>query len=853
MQQYRKNLGKVSMTPEGVWNRDKSFEKLSIVYEEITEHAYISKQDVPSGVDLNDARYWMPLNVSGYSDSNFISFADIDENGQIKTFTLEEAIKSIKDVGRKPGCIISFYNNNIDKLDLDGRWEIWQFNGINVYDWEKVENWTNIKSIVINGDIINTPDEEDITSVDGRLKLKDREAINGMGYVILRKNKTFAEQVTKANTIYEIRYDFDLNGEKITIPEGCVLDFQGGSLSNGNIIANRISIINKVKFINIEGNISESQNNAHSSWFGEYKTSSINKACKLFSKTRVVIDSGDYEYDEQITVPYDIELYAEPSTIYANKQGTIISIYSEYLPLNLKALKIFLNEGYSGTAVELRGNGYSDIRGYVSDSSLFYYGIVHRLDLYFPIIEGTLNKDTIGLSVISADRPSGAPYRFIYNKKIIASFSNIETGIFINCNNDLGSMTNNKYDLSFNNVDYGVRLSRMLSNSNIFRVVYQCDKNSKKVLLNDNFDNDIYGLRSVYFEYLEIWDPDSITDQSVVSELIDNCCAMSIGEDKIGGEAHDYLDSKRFFRLKNKDIHGWRDFHAGLTLGELKCGHATIGDFSWFRANMQMYEESTDSPNFIDCLKYFINKLNAANPTRSVEAIFSVGPHSGSATFSSYKYLILGENNDQLKSVRINFIIPGNAEGVGTSCLIRYVTYNIIDEIDGYSQRKVYQIGYNSEGVSSITELSSYETTSIIRRGGTSSARPKYTSNQATPSYLDTTVLKPIWWTGQSWIDANGFKPIKSIGKREDRPVLEYNDYGVSYYDETIKSPIWWDGLKWISSDGNNADYNKSGSTNERPIITTHSNHGYQYFDTTIGKPIWWTGTAWVDATGADV
>ena len=74
------------------------------------------------------------------------------------------------------------------------------------------------KPIVINGDVINAADEEDITSENNLLKLKDRSAINGMGYIILRKNKSFAEQVTKKNTIYEIRYDFDLNGAEITIP-----------------------------------------------------------------------------------------------------------------------------------------------------------------------------------------------------------------------------------------------------------------------------------------------------------------------------------------------------------------------------------------------------------------------------------------------------------------------------------------------------------------------------------------------------------------------------------------------------------------------------------------------------------
>lgn len=44
----------------------------------------------------------------------------------------------------------------------------------------------------------------------------DRDATSErMGYVILDPNKTFAEQVTKENTIYEIRDDFDLGGKVV--------------------------------------------------------------------------------------------------------------------------------------------------------------------------------------------------------------------------------------------------------------------------------------------------------------------------------------------------------------------------------------------------------------------------------------------------------------------------------------------------------------------------------------------------------------------------------------------------------------------------------------------------------------
>lgn len=79
----------------------------------------------------------------------------------------------------------------------------------------------NIKPIVNQGTINNAADEEDLTSENNLLKLKDRSALNGMGYVILRKNKTFAEQVTHPNTMYEIRYDFDLNGFSFEVPSGC--------------------------------------------------------------------------------------------------------------------------------------------------------------------------------------------------------------------------------------------------------------------------------------------------------------------------------------------------------------------------------------------------------------------------------------------------------------------------------------------------------------------------------------------------------------------------------------------------------------------------------------------------------
>lgn len=102
-------------------------------------------------------------------------------------------------------------------------------------------------------------DDEDLIGVNNRLKLKDRvydpDNFSGKGYVILRKNiingKNILTQdmINEPNTVYEIRYDFDLNNEEINIKDRCVLNFVGGSFKNG--ILNNICEISGVGCIDI--------------------------------------------------------------------------------------------------------------------------------------------------------------------------------------------------------------------------------------------------------------------------------------------------------------------------------------------------------------------------------------------------------------------------------------------------------------------------------------------------------------------------------------------------------------------------------------------------------------------------
>lgn len=123
------------------------------------------------------------------------------------------------------------------------------------------EDDTKIKEHFIGNAIIEgnpyyidyTPDEEDITIVKDIIKFKDKEynisEYSGLGRIYLRKNisngKNILTQdmINKPNTRYIIQYDYDLNETNITIPENCILDFQGGTIKNGTINCNN-TIIN---------------------------------------------------------------------------------------------------------------------------------------------------------------------------------------------------------------------------------------------------------------------------------------------------------------------------------------------------------------------------------------------------------------------------------------------------------------------------------------------------------------------------------------------------------------------------------------------------------------------------------
>lgn len=189
------------------------------------------------------------------------------------------------------------------------------------------------KEILLNGESYGNAvpaDEEDLTSVNGALQLKDREVdadnFQSKGYVILRKNLVQQEDgsykntltsdmISQPNTTYEIRYDFDLNGETIDIPKNCILKFEGGTFNNG-FITNYHTHICPEMFGAIPNDDFDC-------------TDAINKASKLAEMSNTTLHFSDGIYKVTKTVDLTaINICGNCATIkgYMNDESPVIHI-----------------------------------------------------------------------------------------------------------------------------------------------------------------------------------------------------------------------------------------------------------------------------------------------------------------------------------------------------------------------------------------------------------------------------------------------------------------------------------------------------------------------------------------------
>ena len=424
-------LGKVSITAEGNWDKNKEYKKLSMVYDDLNRKSYISKKDVPIGTSLENINYWQLVSESSKMDNNYSDLVNKPSiNGRVlegnktledlniptEKFILEndnklqsqidalvnrsdvvdvvankntlnkydkssitenDVVKILRDESRNNE--ITYYrlvNNNwvfigsvgeyYTKAEADEKFQeklnsgvtIKTINGESILglgnieiksggsetnDYKKLINKPSINNIILDGnktieelglqpsgnyDTIENVDSklnnkvdkvigkqlsdenfttsyknkidnlqenlissEDTTIKENKVFISDRDNTKGMAYKILRLNSNgnnilSPDVLSNPNTIYEIRYDFDLNGQTVNVGENCVLNFVGGSLNNGYINFNKTIINANYPCIkcNIKGELVN--NIIYTSIFNIL--SGINKGIKIYSREQEV-------------------------------------------------------------------------------------------------------------------------------------------------------------------------------------------------------------------------------------------------------------------------------------------------------------------------------------------------------------------------------------------------------------------------------------------------------------------------------------------------------------------------------------------------------------------------------------
>ena len=201
------------------------------------------------------------------------------------------ARNTVPNIMRKTGFYLTYYINDKPTTEIfigskenageDSLWikdEYWQIaDGIGEIESNSITlNQLSKEVLDLIGNskkvnIINYPDGEDLTQFDicgGNSKIKvnvlkfadkkyNSTNFSGLGRIFLRKNLVeidngdstistknilIQDMITEENTRYIIQYDYDLNGETINIPKGCILEIQGGKLTNGTINCNNTVI-----------------------------------------------------------------------------------------------------------------------------------------------------------------------------------------------------------------------------------------------------------------------------------------------------------------------------------------------------------------------------------------------------------------------------------------------------------------------------------------------------------------------------------------------------------------------------------------------------------------------------------
>lgn len=724
---------------------------------------------------------------------DFINVSDRYDEYYIQ---LSEAITIIANNKRKKGLVITFQ-------DIDGNWKIYQFTD-EISNFIKTEYWKDLfdfKYPIVNSIL---PDEEDLTltqpNIEGNsfIQLKDKEYdpqnFSGMATKILRKhivemddpefgkvkkNILYQNNFNQENCIYEIKYDFDLNGQEITIPNNCVLKFIGGSISNGIINFSNSYLLGLPNFINIISKGIIKNNIIQSNWFNiKY----LNNIASLFYSSKIIFIYGTYYINNPIQINSNIKIIGKSNATLILDSSTLDKVFytqnTQNIGISING-RTFFNENITISNIVMDYNrsaisnspcwikltncyncNINNLKFIDNNTNTEYPKAIHIYDSnyikinnnyseYAPLVYAIHSQDcifeyNIGLNIFSTFIEYTESYKGSISHNTINGNSSTRNLSILSSNSKEVIFKGNYID-GINSVGWGINIGHPGdnlegdNNTIIDNIIKNCKssifvQNGQNVEIIDNilqsYDKNILQQNST--SYISKIENNEIVEQCTAQDyLIGNKVPNS---EKIVVFKNNNItfikqaNIKIYFQGSNIQVHN--NTFINKSSNDILISLRSKNNFSFINniVDTCQLEISTLNLEIIDnhfkgTLKTAIGLANASDSINSFK--FIGNDYTDTVTKNTLEYLIHFYYNNLTEDLINNITISDNKLALDTPIFIKFRLANLVLNINTLSTNS----------------------------GNTDNRPNKYYIGY---KYFDTTLNKPIYWDGTKWIDAIG-------------------------------------------------------------------------------------------------
>lgn len=679
------------------------------------------------------------------------------------------------------------------------------------------------------GIINNMADDEDLYSTGGDtnvLKFANRiyNELNfsGKGYKILRKNVIdnknilTQEMINISNYIYEIRYDFDLHGQTITIPEYSILKFNGGSISNGQIICSSNVVIKGFTFKNII-------------------SITLLDNCKFINNTldgALYINGSNIIIDSCIFKDYDVDKSNSYSQIESNKN--MRGVWKNNLKISNCTFYNFIaksNRVYFNSILI-----HEITNTIISDNKFIGIGNndIRDIDIVHFLVD---NKTSLGENIFPYDDSSA--FSSVYSKidnNLFEKIGSVRGCIKIQASDVVVSNNVIKFDTENGNTNASaLRVIKCDNVEVIGNTLYNTSKNiiknisielSKDIVFKNNsllqnYDislpilntttvinsvenvtvvNNIFNVVNTFNIITSTGGININISDNVFNILGDSSVLLSISKNYLDIESSCIVCNNLFNIEKVTGSYSSISLNSDIITAANNI--VRVGNVKKFNFNIKSFKEANlIHNNFINCTAFYLidtteesSKLNIFREIieslnmKNVKEVYIKG-----TTFTN-KYSPIVLNN-------VPKTIVEDSKFIGVSTIANSASgANFISFYWCYLPTVNVEHSNNND-FSDEQVIISNESSALY---GISSSRPSFVKNGTI--FYDESIRKPIWKSNNRWLDSNGFTASLNRGTKPNRPkeLLE-TDSGFLYYDTSIKKPIWWTGTKWVDAIGADA------------------------------------------------